>query len=47
MLEEIVKQIGRPVETACLLIENMLGPPTKRMGDLLETISRSGNGRTG
>lgn len=35
MLEEIVKHIGRPLDTACTLIENILGPPTTKLGELL------------
>jgi predicted transcriptional regulator len=34
-LQEIVKHIGRPIDTACNLIENVLGEPTRKIGDLL------------
>jgi hypothetical protein len=33
-LQEIAKHLGRPIDTACKLIENMLSLPTKKLGDL-------------
>jgi len=35
MLKEIAKHIGRPIDAACNLIENILSVPTKKLGDLL------------
>ena len=35
MLNEIVKHVGRPIDSACNLIENILSIPTKKLGDLL------------
>ncbi|MBN2136397.1 MAG: DUF4393 domain-containing protein [Sedimentisphaerales bacterium] len=35
MLKEIAKHVGRPIEVACNLIENILSVPTKNLGDLL------------
>jgi len=35
MWEDIAKHLGRPLDTACTLIENMLGVPSKRIGDLM------------
>jgi hypothetical protein len=35
MLKEIAKHIGRPIDTACNLIENILSVPTSKLGDLL------------
>lgn len=34
-LVEIAKHLGRPIDTACKLIENILSEPTKKLGDLL------------
>jgi hypothetical protein len=40
MLQEIAKHVGRPIQTGCKLIENVLSVPSKRLGDLLgEQIS--------
>jgi hypothetical protein len=35
ILLEIAKHIGRPIDTVCTLLENILSIPTKRLGDLL------------
>jgi hypothetical protein len=35
MLQEIAKHLGRPIETGCKLIENILDIPTKRLGDIM------------
>jgi hypothetical protein len=35
MLQEIAKHLGRPIETGCKLIENVLDVPTRKLGDLL------------
>jgi len=32
---ELAKALGRPIDTACVLILNMLGVPTKIVGDML------------
>ena len=34
-LIEIIKHLGRPIDTACKLIENILSIPSKKLGDLL------------
>ena len=35
MLKEIAKHVGRPIDAACNLIENIFSVPTKKLGDLL------------
>jgi hypothetical protein len=35
MLKEIAKHVGRPIDLACDLIENILSDPTKKLGYLL------------
>ena len=35
MLKEIAKHVGRPIDAAGNLIENILSVPTKKLGDLL------------
>ena len=35
ILQKVAEHIGRPIDSACWLIENVLGEPTKRLGDLL------------
>src|ERR1039457_5659628 len=34
MWEEIAKHLGRPIDTGCKLIENVLSVPTRKLGDL-------------
>ncbi len=34
-LQDIAKHAGRPIDTACNLIENILSVPTSKLGDLL------------
>ena len=33
--DQLTKQLGRPIGTACNLLENVLSVPTQKLGDLL------------
>lgn len=35
LAQELVKVLGRPIDTACTFLENILAVPTKRFGELL------------